>query len=156
MTTTPLGSPAAAAGPSATTSATAAPWALGSSPSWTPKRGVRSGAGRDQFVGDALGLIRRDRETQPDRTALRAGGILPPPPPIDAMAEFTPTSSPFMFTNAPPELPGLIAASVWIAFITECWPVLSSPVVTGRSRALMMPVVTVPCSPSGEPMATTF
>ena len=61
-----------------------------------------------------------------------------------------------MFTNAPPELPGLIAASVWIASITECWPVLWSPVVTGRSRALMMPVVTVPCSPSGEPMATTF
>ena len=33
VTTTPLGNPAAAAGPSATTAATAAPWALGSSPS---------------------------------------------------------------------------------------------------------------------------
>ena len=28
--------------------------------------------------------------------------------------------------------------------------------VTGRSSALMMPVVTVPSSPSGDPMATTF
>ena len=34
------------------------------------------------------------------------------------MAEFTPISSPFMFTRAPPELPGLMAASVWMASST--------------------------------------
>jgi len=37
------------------------------------------------------------------------------PPPMLAIAEFTPISSSFMFTSAPPELPGLIAASVWMA-----------------------------------------
>ncbi len=50
----------------------------------------------------------------------------------------------------------MIAASVCIAFITECWPVLPSPVLTGRSSALMMPVVTVPSRPRGDPTATTF
>ena len=35
-----------------------------------------------------------------------------------AIAEFIPMSWPFMFTKAPPELPGLIAASVWMASIT--------------------------------------
>ena len=30
------------------------------------------------------------------------------------IAELMPTSSPFILTRAPPELPGLIEASVWI------------------------------------------
>ncbi len=53
-------------------------------------------------------------------------------------------SSPFMFTRAPPELPGLIAASVWMASSTVVWPLESPPAETGRSSALMIPVVTVP------------
>jgi hypothetical protein len=36
------------------------------------------------------------------------------PPPRERMAEFTPTSSPRRLTSAPPELPGLIEASVWM------------------------------------------
>ena len=71
------------------------------------------------------------------------------------MAELTPTSSPFMLTSAPPELPGLIAASVWMASSTVFWFCASPPAATGRFSALMMPVVTVPSSPSGEPIATT-
>src|ERR1700761_2170179 len=72
-----------------------------------------------------------------------------------AIAELTPTSWPFMLTSAPPELPGLIAASVWIASNTVFW-LPDSPVVdTGRFIALMIPVVPVPDKPSGEPIATT-
>ena len=83
---------------------------------------------------------------------------LPCAPPSEAMAELMPTSSPFMFTRAPPELPGLIAASVWMASMTDAWLVeeLSPEALTGRFRALMMPEVTVPARPRGEPMATTF
>ena len=76
-------------------------------------------------------------------------------PPSVAMAELTPTSSPFMLTSAPPELPGLIAASVWMASSTVFWFPASPPAATGRFSALMMPVVTVPSRPSGEPIATT-
>ena len=68
------------------------------------------------------------------------------------MAELTPTSSPFMLTSAPPELPGLIAASVWIASSTVFWFCASPPAATGRLSALTMPVVTVPSRPSGEPI----
>ena len=56
----------------------------------------------------------------------------------------------------------MIAASVWIALvITESLPPLSAPwpseaaVVTGRFRALTMPVVTVSARPSGLPTAIT-
>jgi hypothetical protein len=64
-------------------------------------------------------------------------------------------TSPAPSTSAPPELPGLIAASVWMASIT----VASSevpPVATARSVALMIPSVTVLDSPSGAPMATAM
>ena len=73
------------------------------------------------------------------------------------MALLMPTTSPRRLTRGPPELPGLIAASVWIALITvlELSAPLALPVRTGRSRALTMPLVTVPCRPSGEPIATT-
>ena len=66
-----------------------------------------------------------------------------------------------MSTSAPPELPGLIAASVWTAFITVSWPVWplwvcsAEDVRTGRFSAETMPEVTVADRPSGEPMATT-
>ena len=67
---------------------------------------------------------------------------------------------PFMSTSAPPELPGLIAASVCTALITvSCdWLRLdwsSEAVRTGRLRAETMPEVTVADRPSGEPIATT-
>ena len=79
------------------------------------------------------------------------------------MALLMPISSPWALTRAPPELPGLIAAEVWMAFVTTgsagVWlpkgESFGDPVVTGRSRALTMPVVTVPERPSGLPMAMT-
>ena len=68
-------------------------------------------------------------------------------------------TAPFMSTSAPPELPGLIAASVCTALITVSWlaPEVCSEdeVRTGRFRAETMPEVTVADSPSGQPMATT-
>ena len=72
------------------------------------------------------------------------------------MAELMPTSSPLRLTSAPPELPGLMAASVWMALSTAApSPGAPLPADTGRFLALTMPVVTVPLRPSGEPMATT-
>ena len=37
-----------------------------------------------------------------------------PMDPLRAAMLFTPTTCPAMFTSGPPELPGLIAASVWM------------------------------------------
>ena len=66
-----------------------------------------------------------------------------------------PITSPRVFMSGPPELPGLIAASVWmksvIAYVSRFRPASSLP----RPLALMMPAVTVKFSPSGLPMATT-
>src|SRR5690349_13996040 len=73
--------------------------------------------------------------------------------PSEAIAELTPTTWPWRFTNGPPELPGLIAASVCTALMNE--ESLPLPVVTGRCTALTMPEVTVAERPSGEPIATT-
>jgi hypothetical protein len=75
----------------------------------------------------------------------------PPPPRISvAIAVFTPTTSPRALTSGPPELPGLIDASVCSAVLA-----LPSPMRTSRFSALTMPPVTVPCRPSGEPSAST-
>ena len=40
---------------------------------------------------------------------------LPEPEPVLAIEELMPTTEPFRSTSGPPELPGLIAASVWTA-----------------------------------------
>ena len=57
-----------------------------------------------------------------------------------------PTTSPRRLISGPPELPGLMATSVWISGS-------SSPV--SRDLALTMPAVTVLSRPNGEPMAIT-
>ncbi len=66
-----------------------------------------------------------------------------------------PTRLPLRSTSAPPLLPGLIAASVWMAGYVVALPWPSEPTLTGRSSALTMPLVTVASRPSGEPIATT-
>ena len=72
------------------------------------------------------------------------------------MAELMPMTWPCMLTRAPPELPGLIGASVWIASITVCWLFWPpSPATVGRCSELTMPEVTVPDRPYGAPIATT-
>ena len=151
VTTTSLGTPAFAAAPPCTTSTTLAPGVPLSLVTCTPSEAC-----------DALPVLINS-------SAMRLAwstGIAKPSPieplwasgesaPRVAIAELTPTSWPLMLTSAPPELPGLIAASVWIASSTVFW-LPDSPVVdTGRFSALMIPVVTVPDKPSGEPIATT-
>jgi len=72
---------------------------------------------------------------------------LPPLGPM--MAVLMPTRFPFRFTRAPPELPGLMEASVWMK---SSYPSMPRPL---RPRALTMPEVTVWPRPKGLPMATT-
>src|SRR5664279_1043134 len=96
----------------------------------------------------------------------------PPWPPAvedsEAIAELMPVACPLMSTSGPPELPGLMAASVWMSLITVSWLVpwpgsccccgcrcWSELVRTGRLRAETMPEVTVADRPSGDPTATT-
>ena len=47
---------------------------------------------------------------------------LPGDPPSEAMAELMPMSWPLASTRAPPLLPGLMAAEVWIALVTTVSP----------------------------------
>ena len=51
----------------------------------------------------------------------------PPCPGSEAIAVLMPMTSPLMSTSAPPELPGLIAASVWIASMTVSAPAWRRP-----------------------------
>src|SRR5437016_2576394 len=66
------------------------------------------------------------------------------------MAVLMPMSSPRALTSAPPELPGLIAASVWMKSSYSAMPTLARP------TALMIPIVTVWLRPEGLPMASTY
>ena len=65
------------------------------------------------------------------------------------LAVLMPISSPLRLTSAPPELPGLIEASVWMKF----WK--PSPRRPLRPTADTMPEVTVWPMPNGLPTATT-
>ena len=76
------------------------------------------------------------------------------PRPIPAIAVLTPTTRPRRSARAPPELPGLSAASVWMTFSTTR---IVEPARAGsdRSSALTTPAVTEPARPIGLPTATT-
>ena len=65
------------------------------------------------------------------------------------IAVLMPITSPFMFTSGPPELPGLMAASVWI----NDWNCRLGTML--RPLAETIPAVTVSCSPNGLPTANT-
>ena len=67
-----------------------------------------------------------------------------------------PITSPEVFTSAPPLLPGLIGALVWMASgsVAAGEPGAAGS-VTARPVAEMMPSVTLPDSPSGLPTAST-
>ena len=72
------------------------------------------------------------------------------PRPTPATAVLMPTTRALASASAPPELPGLSAASVWMtSSITR--PRAGSD----RPSALTTPAVTDPASPSGLPTATT-
>ena len=66
------------------------------------------------------------------------------------MAVLMPITSPRTFSSGPPELPGLIAASV-------CSTCAERPLATvnGRSRPLITPTLTVWSRPNGLPIAST-
>src|SRR6478736_5667898 len=68
-----------------------------------------------------------------------------------AICELTPTTSPLELSSGPPELPWLIAASVWI----ESLIVKLFGACIDRWRALTIPLVTVSSRPNGLPIATT-
>ena len=76
---------------------------------------------------------------------------LPSLPPPVWIWELIPITLPSASISGPPELPGLIAASVWITCEIEkplgAW--------IWRCRAETMPAVTVRSSPKGLPIATT-
>ena len=81
-----------------------------------------------------------------------AGTAKPTPdevPVREKMAVLIPIRSPSMSTSAPPELPGLMAASVWMKEPESEMP------VSVRFSAEMMPLVTVWPTPNGLPMAST-
>ena len=69
-------------------------------------------------------------------------------PTFEAIIVLMPITSPCQFSSGPPEFPGLIAASVWIASSIT----IPSGSCTGRIE-LMMPRVIVPLRPNGFPIA---
>ncbi len=76
----------------------------------------------------------------------------PLPPKI---AVLMPMSLPKRSTSAPPELPGLIAASVWMTSTSGYWPCELLPNSSSeRFSAETTPEVTECSRPNGEPMAT--
>ena len=139
--------PAWAAGESGPTASTSAPRA-----SARPKREAEmSSRGRKTTpsTGRAAPPGRRMSSTT-RRTAF--DGMAKPmpwlPPDCEKMKLLMPTISPRMLTRGPPELPGLIGASVWKNS-------LSVSLANSLSRALMMPWVMVSCRPKGFPTANT-
>ena len=70
------------------------------------------------------------------------------PPEGDRIAVFMPITLPSWVNSGPPELPGLIGASIWMN-----WSYGPSPM--SRLTAETMPAVTVPPRPNGLPIATT-
>src|SRR5512146_84116 len=103
------------------------------------------------------------------------------PPVLEKMLLLTPTTSPTAFTSGPPELPGLMEASVWIIpTYTPAWSwdgsrlrptALTTPAVTDGSAlpsryAYGLPIATThspiirfslePMGTVGSPVASTF
>src|ERR671918_1481772 len=81
--------------------------------------------------------------------------LVPPRPPllVDWIAELMPMTLPWASRSGPPELPGLIDASVCRALMYDALLPVASLEATGRFLALMMPVVTVLDRPKGAPIA---
>ena len=71
------------------------------------------------------------------------------PPEREKIAVLMPTTAPSMSTSAPPELPGLMAASVWMKKPESLMPRLV------RATAETMPLVTVWPTAKGLPTAST-
>ena len=72
------------------------------------------------------------------------------PPEREKIAVLMPTTLPAMSISAPPELPGLMAASVWMNTCASERP------TSVRASAETMPLVTVWPTPNGLPIASTM
>ncbi len=86
------------------------------------------------------------------RLTVSTGMAKPTPafePDGEMIAVVTPMTRPAESSSGPPELPGLIAASVWMT------SAISRPVLVGKRRfsALMMPLVSDWSNPNGFPIA---
>jgi hypothetical protein len=73
---------------------------------------------------------------------------------MPATAVLIPTTRPRPSARAPPELPGLSAASVWITLSTTR-TLAPERVGSERPSAETTPAVTLPVNPCGLPIATT-
>src|SRR5438093_4695851 len=145
--TSPRAMPALDAGPPGVTSATSAP-----SAPCSPKERARSG------VTDWTATPIQPRTTLPcsriwsttQRTsAIGTANPMPTLPPAGlTMAALMPTTRPSWSTSGPPELPGLIDASVWMKSSY-------GPAPRKRPFALTMPAVAVCVRPNGLPIAST-
>ncbi|OKI23154.1 hypothetical protein A6A25_35055 [Saccharothrix sp. CB00851] len=148
-TRSPSRSPARSAGPPGTTCTSRTP------ARWPVRSATASGRG-----AGAPTTPRYARRTRPStisvdrirRVVLFIG--IASPRPMPASVVLMPTTSPVEFASAPPELPGLSAASVWI---TSSITRPTRPLLTGTARpsALTTPAVTEPARPNGLPTAMT-
>ena len=98
-------------------------------------------AARDDLRGDVAHGVDRDREADADVALL-------PVLPVE-ICEVTPITRPAASISGPPELPWLIAASVWIAW--SIGSVFGASIC--RCTALTTPVVSVRVKPNGLPIA---
>ena len=97
-------------------------------------------------VARLTGMAKPSPMLPPDDSPDELGTVAP--------AVGTPMSWPEQLTMAPPLLPGLMAASLWIAETSSAAVLFSAGTWMVRSRALMIPEVTVPDNPSGAPITT--
>ncbi len=145
--------PAPAAGPSGMTLATIAPSFV---PTSTRSASVWSTGDRET---PSQACLTTPSARRPDTTSLTMsiGTAKPMPtlpsvvPPV-SICELMPMISPCMLSSGPPELPWLMAASVWIASRIAVTPFGAW---ISRLMAETMPEVTVRSRPNGLPMATT-
>ncbi len=100
-------------------------------------------AGTSMTSGGGPGRAAAPRLRSSIRCTSSAGTVNAIPWPLAWIAELIPMSSPSTFRSAPPELPRLIDASVWM----RPWSVWPLEKVAVRPFADTMPIVTVSPSP---------
>src|SRR5215471_8765386 len=155
LMTSPARSPARSAAPPGVTATIAAPRAVPSTLVTVVTRAPS--AARCEFVTcpdlmicPAMSRARLEGMAKPMPCAW------PPPCALTAASVGMPITWPVAVTSAPPLLPGLIGALVWIASGSAAAVVLAVVgSITARPVAEMMPSVTLPARPRGLPTAST-
>src|SRR3954447_11117694 len=154
--TSPGWIPAAAAGPPGVTSTTPTPAGCPDEPTTVVTRTPRAARPESVTVPVATSWSAM-RFTWVELIAKPMPGAAPPLWGSTAASVGMPTTCPWRSTRAPPLLPGLMAADVWMASGNVA-PGESAETgsVTVRPVAEMIPFVTVAASPRGLPMASTI